>query len=80
MFSESSTTVSSFANTVEKAAAIWKIPIKGVGEKSGYGVKYGVNDDVTYVVELEYYEQACHELVAVLEVLYGAFLDWNCGL
>ncbi|GJW04780.1 RNA-directed DNA polymerase, eukaryota, reverse transcriptase zinc-binding domain protein [Tanacetum coccineum] len=35
------------SHEVEKAAAIWKIPIKGVGEKSGYGVKYGVNDDVT---------------------------------
>ncbi|GJU07175.1 putative RNA-directed DNA polymerase, eukaryota, reverse transcriptase zinc-binding domain protein [Tanacetum coccineum] len=36
------------SHEVEKAAAIWKIPIKGVGEKSGYGVKYGVNDDVLY--------------------------------
>ncbi|GKB52548.1 hypothetical protein Tco_0903301, partial [Tanacetum coccineum] len=30
------------SHEVEKAAAIWKIPIKGVGEKSGYGVKYGL--------------------------------------
>ncbi|GKA98534.1 RNA-directed DNA polymerase, eukaryota, reverse transcriptase zinc-binding domain protein, partial [Tanacetum coccineum] len=36
------------SHEVDKAAAIWKIPIKGVGEKSGYGVKYGVNDDVLY--------------------------------
>ncbi|GJS48870.1 RNA-directed DNA polymerase, eukaryota, reverse transcriptase zinc-binding domain protein [Tanacetum coccineum] len=36
------------SHEVEKAAAIWKIPIKGVGEKSGYGVMYGVNDDVLY--------------------------------
>ncbi|GJT13945.1 RNA-directed DNA polymerase, eukaryota, reverse transcriptase zinc-binding domain protein [Tanacetum coccineum] len=35
------------SHEVEKVTVNWKIPIKGVGEKSGYGVKYGVNDDVT---------------------------------